>query len=155
MTTRAVKKRHKPVRAPKRLKKPSVAPLKKIGYPSDTAIQPAWIGREFPEYVEDRGMSHELSSVRTAEHRGRKIEIKTTYEIKVDGRPVYVHAIVGDDGRLLCHSTPYVRYQSAIELVKTLLDRFPEAFAEGDGGHEGHGEHGEGEGHDGHRGGER
>ena len=102
--------------------------LKAIPYPSDQAIQPAWIGDQFPAYAHDHGMQQELSSVRHAEHKGHKITITTTYHIEIDGKSVHIHAAVGNDGRLHCHSTPYDYYQSAVDLVTTLIDRFPDAF---------------------------
>lgn len=107
---------------------PDTAALKEIAYPSETGIQPDWIAQRYPEYATDHDMAHELSSVRTAQHNGRNIKITTTYQIEIDGRSVHLHALVGNNGQLFCHTTPYVEYASAIELVKTLLDKFPDAF---------------------------
>ena len=50
------------------------------------------------------------SAVRTAEYNGHQIEIKTTYEIKIDGKPFSGHVMVDDNGNLHCHSIPYETY---------------------------------------------
>lgn len=110
------------------LQKPDNALLANIEFPSTTAIQPDWIRDRYPEYAIDHGMDHELTSVRLAEHNGHQIKITTTYQIEIDGRSVHLHAMVDNDGKLFCHTTPYVEYQSAVDLVKALMDRFPESF---------------------------
>ena len=110
------------------LQKPDNALLADIEFPSRTAIQPDWIRDRYPEYAVDHGMEHELTSVRMAEHNGHQIKITTTYQIEIDGRPTHLHAMVDNDGKLFCHTTPYVEYQSAVDLVKALMDRFPESF---------------------------
>ena len=99
-----------------------------IPFPSETAVQPDWIREKYPNYAEDHGMHPELSSVRKVTHRGHTIKITTTYVIEIDGRRHSLHMVVGDDGGLFCHSTPYHRYRSAVDLVETLIDRFPAAF---------------------------
>jgi hypothetical protein len=110
------------------LQKPDGAELAQIPFPSDVAVQPDWIRDRYPAYADPHGMEHELTSVRTADHNGHHIKITTTYQIEIDGHSVHLHALVGNDGRLFCHTTPYVQYQSAIDLVKALMDRFPAAF---------------------------
>ena len=109
--------------------KPDVAILKDIPFPSEKPVQPGWIGKKYPQYTDAHSMHRELTSVRTAQHAGHVIKITTTYEIEVDGKTVHLHAMVGDDGQVHCHTTPYVQYHSAVELVKTLIDRFPNSFA--------------------------
>ncbi len=115
------------------LQKPDNALLADIEFPSTMAIQPDWIRDRYPEYAIDHGMDHELTSVRLAEHNGHQIKITTTYQIEIDGRSVHLHAMVDNDGKLFCHTTPYVEYQSAVDLVKALMDRFPESFTPEDG----------------------
>ena len=110
------------------LKRANPDDLKHIGFPSGTSIQPGWIRDHHPDYAQDAGMEHELTSERLAEHGGHRILITTTYAIVVDEHPVHLHLRVGNDGQLQCHSTPYTSYVSAMELVKKLIDRFPEAF---------------------------
>ncbi|MGH2899167.1 MAG: hypothetical protein ACRDMZ_10880 [Solirubrobacteraceae bacterium] len=99
--------------------------------PSSTdSVQPGWVrdlvGPEPPH-------AQRLSGLRCGEYRGHEIEIVTTYEISIDGTPVHFHASVGDDGRLRCHESPYAAVPSAIDLVKHLMDLYPDAF--GGAGH--------------------
>ena len=104
---------------------PDERELEGIALGTTESVQPAWvreiIGPEAPH-------EHRLRSVRCAEHHGHEIEIVTTYEISIDGAPFHVHATVGDDGRLRCHESPYAALPSAIDLVKHLMDLYPEAF---------------------------
>lgn len=82
---------------------------------------------EVAEHDDHRTSDHMLSSVRRAHHSGHDIEITTTYEIKIDGRKVNVHARVEEDGSLRCHSLPYTSHVSAVDLVKALIDSYPKA----------------------------
>lgn len=124
---------------------PDERPLAGIEFNPTQSIQPGWV-RELigPEEAHE----HRLRGVRCAEHNGHKIEIVTTYEISIDGTPVHFHASVGDDGMLRCHESPYAAVPSAIDLVKHLMDLYPDAF--GGAGHgPGHdGEHDAPAGHD-------
>lgn len=99
---------------------------------------PEWVRKSFPEYAEH---THEAlaRSVRTLENGGRTITITTTYEVKVDGRPVTLHMMVDEQGELWSHLCPYQSFTSATELVRHLLDRLPHLF-EGSA-HAGHGGH--------------
>ena len=120
---------------------PDEAPLERLALEGPESVQPDWVR----ELVGDEpAMEHLLRSVRTAEHAGHRIEIVTTYEISIDGRPVHIHASVGDDGLLRCHESPYARVRSALDLVKHLIDLYPDAFAEHAGDHRGGGGHGGG-----------
>lgn len=80
-----------------------------------------------------------LSSVREDTHHGRRIEIVTTYEIRVDGVPVTTHLSVSKDGKLHCHALPNYVFSSAVNLVRRLIDLYPYQFPQ-TGGH-GHGGH--------------
>ncbi len=71
---------------------------------------------------------HHASAVRTAEHEGRSIEIRTTYEILIDEKPFQGRVMVDDEGHLHCHSIPYESYGSAIDFVKRLIDTYPDSF---------------------------
>jgi hypothetical protein len=126
---------------------PDESSLAGLEFSTSQSVQPAWvrdlIGPEAPH-------KHRLRGVRCAEYRGHEIEIVTTYEISIDGTPVHFHASVGDDGMLRCHEAPYAAVPSAIDLVKHLMDLYPDAFhgaghgptdTPGDG-HD-HGTHGE------------
>ncbi len=95
-------------------------------------VQPDWVtdGDDSKPSREHEG--GELTSVREVEHRGRKIVIRTTYEIEVDGQPYQGHARVDEDGRIHCHAIPYDTYSSAVDFVKQLIDLYPESFPGGD-----------------------
>jgi hypothetical protein len=88
---------------------------------------PEWVRKEFPTYVEH---THEslARSDRTLEHRGRTITITTTYEVRVEGRPVTLHMMVDEEGRLWSHLCPYLTFATAPELVRHLLTRMPHLF---------------------------
>ncbi len=97
-------------------------------------------------------------SVRTVSHCGHTIEVVTTYEFKIDGKPVSGHFEVNDAGKVHCHDLPNYAFTSALELAKRLADLIGDdklvdqlnAATEGGsgGGHDGHGGHGGHSGHD-------
>ena len=70
-------------------------------------------------------------SVREADYKGHHILIRTTYEIEVDGRPVTGHMGVDNEGRVHYHPVPNASFSSAVDLVKQLIDVFPDDFAPG------------------------
>lgn len=107
---------------------PDNAVLKKVKPHSEKSVQPDWIVKKFPKYADPMAKHHGLSSVRQFTHRGHKVTITTKYKIEIDGKSVNLHASVDQEGRLRCHSTPYESYPSASQLVKQLIDKFPEAF---------------------------
>lgn len=91
------------------------------------------------------------ASLREADYKGHHIVVRTTYDIQVDGRAVTGHMGVTDDGRVHYHPVPNVSFPSALDMVRRLIDVFPDDFGAdaepgghgGDGGHDGHS-------HDGH-----
>ena len=81
-------------------------------------------------------------SVREAEYQGHRIVIRTTYRIEVDGVPVTGHVGVTADGRVHYHAVPNASFASAVDLVKRLIEVFPDDFnrgADGSGPRGGHG----------------
>ena len=83
-----------------------------------------------------------VPSVREAEYKGHHISVRTMYDIRVDGRPVTGHLDVTNDGQVHYHPVPNLSFASAVDLVKQLIDVFPDDFGEhapGSGGHEAHG----------------
>jgi hypothetical protein len=93
-------------------------------------------------------------SVREVTYEGHRIRVRTTYTIDVDGEPITGHVGVTNDGRVHYHAIPTLNFGSAIDMVKQLIDKFPEDFRAHDGGHDGghsHGghSHGTGAGHGG------
>lgn len=75
-------------------------------------------------------------SVREADHAGHHIVIRTTYRVEVDGVPITGHLGVTNDGHVHYHAVPNVAYDSAIDLVKALIDIFPDDFGRGNSGSE-------------------
>ena len=120
---------------------PDESSLAQIELSTTDSVQPGWVR----ELAGDPGPhEHRLRGVRRAQHRGHEIEIVTSYEISIDGRPVFFHASVGADGLLRCHESPYAAVPSAVDLVKHLMDLYPDAFGgagHGNRAHE-HGDHG-------------
>jgi hypothetical protein len=68
------------------------------------------------------------TSVRQATYRGHQIVIRTSYRIEVDGRPIDGHLAVTNDGRVHYHAIPNYRFASAVDLVRQLIDTFPDDF---------------------------
>ena len=81
-----------------------------------------------------------MESLRTAEHKGHGIEIRTRYDVRIDGKAFTTHLILDNRGQLACHALPNYAFTSAIDLVKQILDSFPEEFSvSGGGGGHAHG----------------
>ena len=76
-----------------------------------------------------------MESVREATYRGHHIVIRTSYHIEVDGVTVEGHLGVTNDGQVHYHAVPNLSFASAIDLVKQLIDTFPEDFQPRPGGH--------------------
>jgi hypothetical protein len=72
---------------------------------------------------------HAMESVRTAEHNGHSILVRTHYEFEVDGNPLVSPVMVDNFGRVACHALPNYSFLSAIDLVKQLIETFPEDFS--------------------------
>ncbi|MFN0053557.1 MAG: hypothetical protein ACKV0T_15365 [Planctomycetales bacterium] len=69
---------------------------------------------------------HAMSSTRKTTHHGHEIMVETSYRITIDGKPIDVPLMVGDDGQVHCHSLPNYQFGSALDLVKVLIDLFPD-----------------------------
>ena len=87
------------------------------------------------------GAMHDHSpaeTVREADYKGHHIVIGTTYRIEVDGRRVGGHFVVTDDGQVQCHALPNYTFSSAVDLVKSMIEIFPEDFSDthDHGGHD-------------------
>jgi hypothetical protein len=106
--------------------------------PTDSgASHPDWVKAQFPNYIAPHA-GHESTAIREFTHAGHVIRIVTTYRVEVDGRPVRAHLSVDEDGRVYTHATPFVTYGSAIDLMKAVIDSYPDSFSVS-----GHGEHDE------------
>jgi hypothetical protein len=71
---------------------------------------------------------HMDESVREATYKGHHIAIRTTYQVTVDGKPITGHMGVTNDGRVHYHPVPNVSFASAVDLIKQLIDTFPDDF---------------------------
>ena len=71
---------------------------------------------------------HEHTSVRTAVHNGHTIEILTSYDVRIDGEPLEAHMGVSDDGNVHYHGLPNYFEASAIDLMRRVIDAFPEDY---------------------------
>jgi hypothetical protein len=75
----------------------------------------------------EHGAMHD-KSVRTFSHKGHEVSIATKYEVKIDGRVVHLPLIVTQDGQVQSHAIPNYSLSSAVDIVKTIIDLFPEDF---------------------------
>jgi len=67
-------------------------------------------------------------SVREDNYRGHEIEIVTTYKVLVDGKTIRAPLGVDASGQVRCHSLPNYQTASAVDMVRALIDGFPEEF---------------------------
>ncbi|HTJ54869.1 MAG TPA: hypothetical protein VL380_05585 [Nitrosospira sp.] len=67
-------------------------------------------------------------TIREADYEGHHIVIRTTYQIEVDGKPVTGHMGVTDDGKVHYHPVPNISFASALDMVKQLINIFPDDF---------------------------
>lgn len=88
------------------------------------AADPDALGR----YLAGLPEPHHTHSPRQDLHRGHRILIDTHYEITVDGRPLHTHITVDNDGELHCHAVPAYQFLSAVEMVRMLIDTYPDDF---------------------------
>jgi hypothetical protein len=76
----------------------------------------------------DMHHSMDAVSMREADYKDHKITVKTTYHIEVDGRPVTGHIDVSNEGTIAYHGLPNMSFDSTVDLVKMLIDQFPNDF---------------------------
>jgi hypothetical protein len=53
--------------------------------------------------------------------------------VEVDGHPIRAHLSVDEDGQVYTHATPFVTYASASDLMKAVIDAYPDSFSSHDG----------------------
>jgi hypothetical protein len=115
---------------------------KSLARPDETSIA-SYVKRNASKVKMALRHRHEATaSVREAEYKGHRIVIRTTYDIRIDGKPVAGHVGVTNDGQVHYHPVPNVSFSSAIDLVKQLIDIFPDDFTGRRGGRVTHGDHG-------------
>jgi hypothetical protein len=113
---------------------PDVSVLKNYSPTEGVQSHPDWVKKQFPTYIEPHGehAEHEATSVRELTHNGHSVKIITTYRVEVDGKPANLHLSVDEDGQVYTHATPFVTYDSAVDLMKQVMDAYPDAFSESD-----------------------
>jgi hypothetical protein len=84
-----------------------------------------------------------------ATHKNHTIEIHTTYRVIVDGKRINLSLMVDDNGEVHCHALPNYQLSSALDLVKVMVDLFPDSFGNSHKQSSGSG-HGRGRGSGGH-----
>jgi hypothetical protein len=95
-----------------------------------------YVKKNFPK-AKMPAMRASTQTVREDEYRGHHIVVRTTYRIEVDDRPVTGLIHVSNNGQVGYHGLPNMSFDSAIDLVKKLIDRFPQDFVPGQAGPEG------------------
>jgi hypothetical protein len=84
--------------------------------------------RALAEAAPGHGHGGPVETVRQATYKRHKIVIWTSYRVEVDGAPVEAHFGVSNDGRVHYHGLPNLSLPSAVDLVKRLIDAYPEDF---------------------------
>jgi|SRR5215467_10680771 len=83
-----------------------------------------------PELMQHgHGRKGAVETVRQEEHDGHRIVIRTRYDVEVDGAKIPLALSVDNKGQVHCHSLPNYQFASAVDMIKTLIDNFPEDFA--------------------------
>ncbi len=71
---------------------------------------------------------HAMESVREATYNGHHIVIHTSYRIEVDGKALEGHVAVNNAGQVHYHAIPNAAFGSAVDMVKSLIDVYPDDF---------------------------
>lgn len=74
-------------------------------------------------YGAGHGGHESATSIRRATHRGKRIEVHTTYQIFVDGAPVREHIMALEDGTVHYHGLPNYSFRSAMDLARRIVDQ--------------------------------
>jgi len=67
-------------------------------------------------------------TTREDDYKGHHIVVRTRYDITVDGQAVTGHIMLTNQGQVQYHGLPNYSFDSAIGLVRALIDQFPEDF---------------------------
>ena len=96
---------------------------------ADPSVIPDAVRENVRLFGESHGAhDHPVETVRTAIHHGHRIVVRTRYSVEVDGRPLDGHLAVTDDGSVHYHTLPNYSFGSALDLVKQVIDSFPDDF---------------------------
>ena len=69
--------------------------------------------------------------VREDDYKGHHVVIRTRYNITVDGKEVTGHIMLTNAGQVHYHGLPNYTFDSAVDLVRALIDNFPDDFQKG------------------------
>ena len=75
------------------------------------------------------GHHGQLESIRQFKYKEHEVVIRTQYAITVDGQSVNPHVNVDNKGRLNTHAIPNYTFNSAVDMMKALIDCLPSSFA--------------------------
>jgi hypothetical protein len=67
-------------------------------------------------------------SIREETYKGHHIVVRTSYQIEVDGTPITGHMGVSNNGQVHYHPIPNISFSSAVDMVKQIIDVFPDNF---------------------------
>jgi hypothetical protein len=75
-----------------------------------------------------KGHGARMESVREDDYEGHHIVIRTSYTITIDGKEIMAHLALTNDGEVQYHGLPNYSFDSAIDLVKKMIDVYPDDF---------------------------
>ena len=104
------------------------------------AADPDYLRQQVPRNKPEQHMSGHhhgatTENVREVTYGGHVIHVRTTYTIDVDGKPITGHIGVNNEGLVHYHAFPTLNFASVIDVVKLLIDKFPDDFTADDDGH--------------------
>jgi hypothetical protein len=84
----------------------------------------------FKKLMKESGhaMGHGNHSMREDLYKGHHITVMTSYQVKIDGKLFKGQLGVSNAGNVHYHGIPNVGFASAIDLVKCVIDVFPDDF---------------------------
>ena len=76
----------------------------------------------------DHSTHEPFTSVRQIQYKNHDIVIRTRYEIEIDGRIINNQIYVDNEGKVSSHAMPTYSFPSTVDLIKRLIDKFPNSF---------------------------
>jgi hypothetical protein len=76
-------------------------------------------------------MKHDSVVTRETDYKGHHIVVRTRYEVEVDGKMLMGHMGVNNSGAVHYHPVPNLKFASALDMVKKIIDVFPDEFGPG------------------------
>ncbi len=71
----------------------------------------------------------QFTSVREIDYKNHHIVIRTRYEIEIDGKIMNNQIYVDNEGKVSSHALPAYSFPSTVDLIKRLVDKFPNSFS--------------------------